>query len=192
MREENRVYLCGRINGCTDDECKTWRERAKLLLAKQEVTDPMRRDYRGIESMHVHDIIKSDKSDIDNSDVILVWIDEPSFGTAMEIMYAFNERKNIVVVNNIGKALSPWVIGHATKVFYTLESACEYIHNLPSLENVLGLFLKDAASGKPFARIDFQHWLNRKGLAVSDKQASDFLSSSNAVKSIEDGRWVAK
>jgi hypothetical protein len=59
--------------------------------------------------------------------VLLVWIDEPSFGTAMEIMYAFNEKKNIVVVNNIGKALSPWVIGHATEVFDTLEDACEKI-----------------------------------------------------------------
>jgi nucleoside 2-deoxyribosyltransferase len=140
MREKNRVYLCGRINGCTDDECKTWRDRAKLLLVNHEVLDPMLRDYRGVESMHTHDIIKADKSDIDNSDVLLVWIDEPSFGTAMEIMYAFNERKNIVVVNNIGKALSPWVVGHATKVFYSLETACEYIGNLPSLQSFLSFF----------------------------------------------------
>jgi nucleoside 2-deoxyribosyltransferase len=192
MIEKNRVYLCGRINGCTDDDCKAWRENAKLLLASQEVIDPMRRDYRGVESMHVHDIIKEDKSDIDNSDVLLVWIDEPSFGTAMEIMYAFNERKSIVVVNNIGKALSPWVVGHATKVFYSLEAACEYIDNLPSLENFLSSFLMDMAFGKPFARIDFQHWLNRKGVSISDKQASDFLSNSNAVVSTDDERWVAK
>jgi hypothetical protein len=48
--------------------------------------------------------------------------------------------------------------------------------------------LKDAAIVKPFARIDFQHWLNRKGLAISDKQANDFLSSSKAAESAEDER----
>lgn len=42
-----KVYLCGPINGCTDDQCKNWREAAKQVLS--DTVDPMRRDYRGRE-----------------------------------------------------------------------------------------------------------------------------------------------
>jgi len=27
-----KVYLCGPINGCTDEECKNWRETVKAQL----------------------------------------------------------------------------------------------------------------------------------------------------------------
>lgn len=51
------VYLCDPINGCTDDEATTWREKAKGLLQSKDPSamnnymcvDPMRRDYRGRE-----------------------------------------------------------------------------------------------------------------------------------------------
>jgi nucleoside 2-deoxyribosyltransferase len=73
-------------------------------------------------------IIEKDKEDIDNSEIILVWIDKPSFGTAMEIMYASMNGQTVFVVNNIGDALSPWVAYHATLVFNTLQDACEAIN----------------------------------------------------------------
>ena len=44
-----KVYLCGPIAGCTDEECMDWRENAKTILHNANIStlDPMRRDYRG-------------------------------------------------------------------------------------------------------------------------------------------------
>ena len=84
--EKKNIYLCGAINGCSDEECKTWREQTRLLLSNQNCIDPMRNDYRGIENQNVCRIIDQDKADIDNSEIVLVMIDKPSFGVAMEIM----------------------------------------------------------------------------------------------------------
>jgi len=39
-----KVYLCGPINGRTDDDAKNWREYAKTRLP--DTLDPMARDYR--------------------------------------------------------------------------------------------------------------------------------------------------
>jgi hypothetical protein len=128
MMERKNIYLCGRINGCTDAECKDWRTVAKQLLLEHNCIDPMRRDYRGCENIYTYEIIEKDKEDIDNSEIILVWIDKPSFGTAMEIMYANMNGQTVFVVNNIGDALSPWVAYHATLVFNTLRDACEAIN----------------------------------------------------------------
>jgi hypothetical protein len=46
----------------------------------------------------------------------------------MEIMYANMNGQTVFVVNNIGDALSPWVVYHATLVFNTLQDACEAIN----------------------------------------------------------------
>jgi len=128
MTQRKKIYLCGPINGCTDRECKKWRSNAKRLLSNHNCIDPMDRDYRGRESVYEYEIIERDKEDIDRSEIILAWIDRPSFGTAMEIMYAQMNGQTILVVNNIGDALSPWVTYHATAMFNTLEDACEKIN----------------------------------------------------------------
>lgn len=90
------VYLCGGINGLSDSACKDWRETAKAALADYRILDPMRRDYRGREDESVTEIIGGDKDDIDQSGVLLVNATRPSWGTAMEIMYAFPQGKRIV------------------------------------------------------------------------------------------------
>src|SRR4030042_2434090 len=78
------IYLCGPINGCTDEECKDWREFAKLKLL-YPVLDPMRRDYRGIEVDCSSEIVEGDKFDLDSSSHLLVNYEKPSVGTSMEI-----------------------------------------------------------------------------------------------------------
>lgn len=55
------IYLCGPINGCTDEECKDWREMVKANWAGHSI-DPMRRDYRGKEDECVDEIVE--RSDI--------------------------------------------------------------------------------------------------------------------------------
>jgi hypothetical protein len=55
------VYLAGAINGCTDDECKDWRELVKSIIGVEKTLDPMRRDYRGVELDCINEIVEGDK-----------------------------------------------------------------------------------------------------------------------------------
>lgn len=122
------TYLCGGINGLSDSACKDWREVAKASL-KTTVLDPMRRDYRGKEDENVQEIVGSDRADIHVSTFLLVNATRPSWGTAMEIVYAAFERKYIVAFVGNGK-VSPWLRFHCSKIVKTVEEAVEHINGL--------------------------------------------------------------
>lgn len=124
-----KVYLCGPINGCTDDECKDWRQYSIVRLALHgiECFDPMVRDYRGVESGAEKLIVEQDKLDIDSSDVVLVYYFKPSVGTSMEVLYAWERNKKVVLVNLSNAQLSPWLIYHSHAQFLTLPEALDYI-----------------------------------------------------------------
>lgn len=182
------VYLCGPINGMSDADCNDWRSKAKLLLEDLQTLDPMRHDYRGSEEARYLEIIKNDKADIDASDALLVYFDKPSFGTAMEIYYAADHGKRVVAVNASGDPTSPWVTGHAYSVFESLEGGCKCLRQLLAMDSHLDAFL-NKINRDEFARIDFQHWLNRYGVAISDQQAESYLAGSNLVAKSFDGMW---
>lgn len=118
-----KVYLCGPINGRSDDDCKGWREYAKERLTA--TVDPMARDYRGreLDPGISREIVENDKRDIDACDALLVFYDKPSVGTSMEILYSWDRRKRIVVVNKSDKPLSPWLVYHASEVYSDLDTA---------------------------------------------------------------------
>jgi hypothetical protein len=117
------TYLCGPINGRSDDDCRGWREAVKAVLPN--CWDPMDRDYRGreLEPGIAKEIVENDKRDIDGSDVILVYYDKPSVGTSMEILYAHTFGKRIVLVDKSDKPLSPWLIYHCPEVTKSLDEA---------------------------------------------------------------------
>lgn len=117
-----RIYLCGAINGRSDEECRGWRSVAKALY-RGECLDPMARDYRGTEKQNVVEIVEGDKAAIDSCDALLVMFDRPSVGTSMEILYAWEEGKPVVLVDVSGQTLSPWLLYHVEAVFHRLESA---------------------------------------------------------------------
>lgn len=133
MSDNKKVYLCGPINGCTDAECKDWRAYAKDNL-KSETLDPMARDYRGREREPGIDkeIVENDKKDVDSSDVILVNYVQPSIGTAMEILYAWEGFKPIVLVCEPETILSPWLTYHIGQdnIVHSMREACERINAL--------------------------------------------------------------
>jgi nucleoside 2-deoxyribosyltransferase len=120
------IYLCGPINGCTDEECKDWREAVKARWPG-ETLDPMRRAYRGKETESVNEIVEFDKIDVTNSDVILVNYDKPSVGTSMEVLYAFERGKLVVVVAKEGASISPWLRYHSHKILHSFEDAIIWI-----------------------------------------------------------------
>lgn len=123
------VYLCGGINKLSDAECKDWREVAKLnLRGEYTILDPMRRDYRGIEGDHTKDIVNGDLQDIAACDVVLVRAEVPSWGTAMEIVYAKLLGKEIVAFG-AGPKPSPWLMYHTSgHMTPTLPEAIAWIH----------------------------------------------------------------
>jgi nucleoside 2-deoxyribosyltransferase len=107
------VYLAGPINGKTDAECKTWRDLARLSLADGwRILDPMARDYRGREDGNVTRIVSLDLAEIREADALLVMATSPSWGTAMELVYALQATKYVVAV--VGEErVSPWLRFHA-------------------------------------------------------------------------------
>jgi hypothetical protein len=122
-----KLYLCGPINGCTDEECIDWREAAKKRFPNS--IDPMRRDYRGRESFsgrestHVDEIVELDKVDVEEADALLVNHPNPSVGTSMEVFFAWTFGKYIVVVCPEGVTQSPWMIYHSDHIVHTFEEA---------------------------------------------------------------------
>ena len=119
------VYLAGAIYEM-DDTCVRWRKAASLLLRKKNIMSmrPTDADYRGKESIagNPEQIVERDKKEIMMCDTILAKCDHPSWGTAMEILFAWSLQKQIVVVTN---SFSPWIRYHATHVFPTVEDAID-------------------------------------------------------------------
>lgn len=125
------VYLCGAINGMSDEEATSWRKTAVYDLRGQyTILDPMTRDYRGKEAENVEAIVHGDLEDINNSDVLLVRADRPSWGTAMEVFYAHQQSKRVVVFGVDPERLSPWLRYHSTEVFQTLPEALSHLKQL--------------------------------------------------------------
>jgi nucleoside 2-deoxyribosyltransferase len=122
------VYLCGGINGLSDAECKDWRAEATAALAPTfRVLDPMRRDYRGREVENVAAIVRGDLADIAAADVVLVNAARPSWGTAMELVYARLIGLGEIVAFNVPANPSPWLEYHCHWQFVTLAAALEYL-----------------------------------------------------------------
>jgi nucleoside 2-deoxyribosyltransferase len=122
-----RVYLAGPINGCSNEECKNWREYLKSELGEEHTLDPMRRDYRGIEMESVNEIVEDDKADIDNSTHLIVNYDRPSVGTSMEILYAWERKLPVIVVTSKDIRLSPWLVYHSIAIVYSFEDAINMV-----------------------------------------------------------------
>jgi len=124
---EMTVYLCGPIRGRTDAECYGWREIAKEAFP--DATDPMRRDYRGVESLNINNIVTKDKEDIRKADIVLANCEVPSWGTAMEILYAHSV--GVPVVSFCApERLSAWVSFHSVAILGDLKSAIQFIEEL--------------------------------------------------------------
>jgi nucleoside 2-deoxyribosyltransferase len=115
-----KVYLCGPINGCTDSECKDWREEAKQFFSW---IDPMKRDYRGQEAVAYREIVDLDKRDIRKADALLVNYTKPSVGTAMEIYYAWTLGIPVVLWCAPDAVISPWLRYHSTSIVHSFDSA---------------------------------------------------------------------
>lgn len=116
------IYLCGPINGCTDDQASGWREWFKRADCFKWI-DPMKRDYRGVESENYREIVELDKRDILLADAVVVMYTQPSVGASMEMFWAWHCNLPMVLIDNSEGSLSPWLIYHTTAIVKTKEEA---------------------------------------------------------------------
>jgi nucleoside 2-deoxyribosyltransferase len=130
-----KVYLAGPIFGCTDDEAINWRDVVKNKLGADKCIDPMRRDYRGRETNNAQAIVESDKRDICEADIVLANCWQVSWGTAMEILYAYSLGKPVIAILPLTVGASPWISYHTT-IVRSLDAAIHYL-TLPSAREVL-------------------------------------------------------
>lgn len=125
------TYLAGPMAGCSDEEMMGWRREATRLLGKDNILDPTVRDYRGIWETEVQltFLVEADKNEIDQSDFVLAYCPQPSYGTVMEILYSWEQSKTVVVVLPPGALNSPWLRYHSHIIFDSVAKACNYILN---------------------------------------------------------------
>ena len=108
-------YLAGPINACTDEEANKWRDECKSNLGHAfEFLDPMARDYRGSESQNAAAIVEGDLRDISSVNAIIVNAERPSWGTAMELSYAYYVAKKPIYAVCSSDKPSPWLAYHTT------------------------------------------------------------------------------
>jgi len=121
------VYLAGPIQGCTKEEMWDWRlQIANLAKNLWKCINPVDMDAEK------EQFIPYDKECItQKADGLLVHLDRPSMGTAMEILIAYELKLPIVTVTTI--PLSPWVEYHCTMAPNLLEGIFRLTELMPLL-----------------------------------------------------------
>ncbi|MGZ4849815.1 MAG: nucleoside 2-deoxyribosyltransferase [Candidatus Bathyarchaeia archaeon] len=133
MSLNRSVYLAGPIDNCTHEEMWVWRDRAEALLHPMHCFSPCKRTFTDNNpvSFRSKEVVTLDKAEIAASDCLLVYYNEPlagsrMTGTTMEIIYAFERGKLVVVVTDIER-VSSWVDYHSHRIFKTLEEGTTFI-----------------------------------------------------------------
>jgi nucleoside 2-deoxyribosyltransferase len=136
------IYLSGGIRDLSDEEAFGWRKKA------------FEHYYRTNDDVHVlipnrleecpditaeaaaRWIVKRDKVGITMADIVLAFCPRPSWGTSMEIMYAYHLHKWIVTICD-EEDPSPWLIAHSDVIVPTLEDAYREIGKIIESMKVL-------------------------------------------------------
>lgn len=130
-----RVYLAG----CTDEI--EYRKEAKEKYGNEfDLVDPMETIPDDI-----REIPKRDFELIDSCDCILAYINKASFGTAMEILYSYENFILCVIVNpDLRFKFDPWIFNHCKFVTYDLENGFNYIRDNISMRGEISENSKEA------------------------------------------------
>lgn len=131
-----KVYLAGGIQGVTDPFM--WRKQTSEYLAKFgiEVLDPLRgKTPESFDSYNEREIITRDKQDIRECDLVFAEVTNPHrpyIGTSMEILYAWEHEKPVVVW---GDYMSYWLTYHSVAQFKEWQDCMDYIVSFWRNEN---------------------------------------------------------
>jgi len=126
------IYLSGPIQKCSDEECFGWRnDLINKLSDIYTLIDPTIRDYRNVPKTPkmCREICEKDKYEIRKSDLIIVnaLFSKGSWGTPMEVMYAYMLGIPIITVTN---TMNPWLSHHSYKIFDSFDCVVKYLRKL--------------------------------------------------------------
>jgi nucleoside 2-deoxyribosyltransferase len=139
-----KIYLAGPIDDVNSDQRDNWRTDVKLAFGTPpyyewiECVDPAHRvfTHKDFDSNPglIKEIVTLDKIDITQSDILLANLTLLEkvrvVGTLMEIPYAFDKGKYVIVIMDKKVPLSPWIAYHSHKVVYSVEEAINWIKGL--------------------------------------------------------------
>ena len=134
--QKKYVYLCGGMEGYSEDDMVKWRGKATNILSKAGIStlDPTRRwkehfDYSN--RNNINRVVKMDLQDISNSTVLLSDMREDQsgkrWGSMAEIAHAHTKNKIIIVLRGKNDTLHPFLEFYATEVHHSLEDCCKAI-----------------------------------------------------------------
>ncbi len=132
MTKQRTIYLAGPMEHVSVEDAKGWRDIATDLLqqADQKVLDPTRRVH-AFQSKYMKRIFELDLRDIQESDLILVNLDNPKIakhGTSMEVFYAsYVLRKPVVAFKADASTIHPFFESLVTEWRSTVDKACDTI-----------------------------------------------------------------
>lgn len=126
------LYLAGPITGLDTQEALSWRNDFRARYNDRfEIRVPLDRDasYKGLEGPDLFKkIAYGERLDILNSDATIAYIDRPSMGTAMGIMYAYLSGRTVVIVHaDPSVSLSPMIYHHNHYITNSLDDAVQFI-----------------------------------------------------------------
>jgi nucleoside 2-deoxyribosyltransferase len=130
--KQRTIYLAGPMEHVSIEDAKGWRTIATdlLLQADQKVLDPTRRVHK-FQPKYMKRIFELDLRDIQESDLILVNLDNPTIakhGTAMEVFYAsYVLRKPVVAFKADASTIHPFFESLVTEWRSTVDKACDTI-----------------------------------------------------------------
>ena len=126
------VYLAGPMEHVSESDAKGWRDIATWQLNQADVytLDPTRRIHN-FEKRYMKRIFELDLRDIQECDLVLVNLDNPTVakhGTAMEVFYAsYVLRKPVVAFKADASIIHPFFESLVTEWRSTVDKACDTI-----------------------------------------------------------------
>lgn len=133
INKKRKIFLCGPMRGVPREVSLGWRELATKCLSKKfEVSHAMRGREKKETFTDSRAAVIRDLNDIKNTDILLVndTIENCSMiGTSMEIFYAFQQNKPIIVFGNAHDK-DYWLNYHIHLRTKDLDEACEVLNKM--------------------------------------------------------------
>jgi nucleoside 2-deoxyribosyltransferase len=130
-----KVYLSGPIYPDNKEATDEWRRESKNVLIRGGIwtIDPCRNKAIYTYGLYTpNEIVFRDLKDVDESDMILANFmmvgDKLPIGTVMEIMYAWEHKKPVVIVSTDPRIIThPWLLAMSVRIYPKLQEALDYI-----------------------------------------------------------------
>jgi nucleoside 2-deoxyribosyltransferase len=115
-----KIYIAGAVR---EQAYREYVHRVYGDHPQLELLDPIR-----IVEQVFPDVVEKDKLLIKQSDIVVAYVQNHSFGTCMEIIYAFENGIPVYTINpNRDHRENFWLKYHTTKFFDTISDCFDYI-----------------------------------------------------------------